>query len=196
MTVMDKRKMLDDFCDWHGACQGCPLKSPVCRCGCGTHFLSEGPERMTDEEIEMAWGVVFAHRQPVSAVGAETPEFRRPTEPPAPEHQRHFSTGAVRDDATGKGRFDLLPWGAIHALAKHCERGALHYGERNVDKGIPQHSLIDSGLRHLGQYIQGDIEPHHLVAALWNIAWAVEQEIKRPELVDLPERTEKSGSAI
>lgn len=109
---------------------------------------------------------------------------------------RHFSTGAVRDDATGKGRFDLLPWGAIHALAKHCERGALHYGERNVDKGIPQHSLIDSGLRHLGQYIQGDPEPYHLVAALWNIAWAVEQEIKRPELVDLPERTEKSGSAI
>lgn len=101
---------------------------------------------------------------------------------------RHFDTGAVRDDATGKGRFDLLPWAAIHALAKHCERGALHYGERNVDKGIPQHSLIDSGIRHLAMYIQGDAEPHHLVAALWNIAWAVEQEIKRPHLVDLPER--------
>lgn len=101
---------------------------------------------------------------------------------------RHFDTGAVRDDATGKGRFDLLPWAAIHALARHCERGALHYGERNVDKGIPQHSLIDSGVRHLALYIQGDAEPHHLVAALWNIAWAVEQEIKRPELVDLPER--------
>jgi hypothetical protein len=115
---------------------------------------------------------------------------------PSDEHQRQFSTGAVRDDATGKGRFDLLPWGAIHALAQHCERGAIHYGERNVDKGIPQHSLIDSGLRHLGQYIQGDAEPHHLVAALWNIAWAVEQEIKRPEMIDLPERTEKSGSAI
>lgn len=118
------------------------------------------------------------------------------TEIPPEEHQRHFSTGAVRDDATGKGRYDLLPWGAIHALAQHCERGAIHYGERNVDKGIPQHSLIDSGLRHLGEYIQGDAEPHHLVAALWNIAWAVEQEIKRPELVDLPERTEKSGPAI
>ena len=62
---------------------------------------------------------------------------------------RHFDTGAVRDDATGKGRFDLLPWAAIHALAKHCERGALHYGERNVDKGINQSSLIDSGIRHL-----------------------------------------------
>lgn len=35
----------------------------------------------------------------------------------------------------------------------------------------------------------------HYVAALWNIAWAVEQEIKRPEMVDLPERNEKSGKA-
>ena len=109
---------------------------------------------------------------------------------------RHFDTGAVRDDATGKGRFDLLPWAAIHALAKHCERGALHYGERNVDKGINQSSLIDSGIRHLALYIQGDAEAHHLVAALWNIAWAVEQEIKRPHLVDLPEREGVETEAV
>lgn len=108
---------------------------------------------------------------------------------------REFETGAVRDSAAGKGRYDLLPWGAIHALAQHCERGALHYGERNVDKGIPQHSFIDSAIRHLSLYIQGDAEDHHLIAAMWNIAWAVEQEIKRPELVDLPERNEKSGKA-
>ena len=105
------------------------------------------------------------------------------------DQRRHFDTGAVRDDATGKGRCDPCP-------AKHCERGALHYGERNVDKGIPQHSLIDSGVRHLALYIQGDAEPHHLVAALWNIAWAVEQEIKRPHLVDLPEREGVDAEAV
>ena len=109
--------------------------------------------------------------------------------------QRHFETGAVRDSNEGKGRYDLLPWGAIHALAQHCERGALHYGERNVDKGIPPHSLIDSGLRPLSSYIQGDAEPHHLTAALWNIAWAVEQELKRSGLIDLPERNDESGVA-
>ena len=108
---------------------------------------------------------------------------------------REFDTGAVRDSSEGKGRYDLLPWGAIHALARHCERGAIHYGERNVDKGIPQHSLIDSGIRHLSQYIQGDTEAFHLVAAAWNIMWALEQELKRPEMIDLPERTEKSGKA-
>lgn len=103
--------------------------------------------------------------------------------------QRHFSTGAVRDNATGKGRFDLLPWNAIHALARHCERGALHYGERNVDKGIPQHSLIDSGIRHASQYLRNDPEPHHLVAACWNLLWALEQEeLGRTDLIDLPGR--------
>lgn len=109
---------------------------------------------------------------------------------------REFDTGAVRDSATGKGRYDLLPFAAIHALAQHCERGAVHYGERNVDKGIPQSSLIDSALRHIGQYIQGDSEDHHLVAALWNIAWAVEQEAKRPQMVDLPERGENAGNPL
>ena len=54
--------------------------------------------------------------------------------------------------------------------------------------------MIDSGIRHLSLYIQGDAEAHHLVAAL-SISWAVEQEIKRPEMVDLPERNEKSGKA-
>ena len=162
---------------WIGGCQGCP----------GTYWHGAPIKDSGNCPAQTRFrGCAFCWDQ-------EAPE----NEPaPATEHQRHFSTGAVRDDATGKGRFDLLPWGAIHALAQHCERGAIHYGERNVDKGIPQHSLIDSGLRHLGQYIQGDAEPHHLVAALWNIAWAVVQEIKRPELVDLPERTEKSGSAI
>ena len=124
-------------------------------------------------------------------------EYEEPDQAaPADDHQRHFETGAVRDDSTGKGRFDLLPWGAIGALARHCERGAIHYGERNVDKGIPQHSLIDSGIRHLAMYIQGDAEPHHLTAALWNIAWAVEQELKRPQLVDLPERDQSAGPAV
>ena len=27
-------------------------------------------------------------------------------------------------------------------VSKHCEEGALKYGEHNVDKGIPLHSLL------------------------------------------------------
>ena len=99
-----------------------------------------------------------------------------------------FDTGAVRDMHTGKGRMDLLPVSAIIELSKHCENGAIKYGERNVDKGIPQHSFIDSALRHLFKYLRGDQDENHLVAALWNVAWAVNQEVEKPEMIDLPNR--------
>lgn len=101
-----------------------------------------------------------------------------------------FSTGAVRDMHAGKGRFDLLPWHAIHDFAKHCEEGAIKYGERNIDKGIPQHSLIDSAIRHLVRYIHNETDEPHLRAAAWNIMWALEQETTHPELIDLPGRKE------
>ena len=100
----------------------------------------------------------------------------------------NFETGAVRDMHMGKGRMDLLPMSALIELAKHCEAGALKYGERNVDKGIPQHSFIDSAMRHLAKYTRGDKDEPHLVAALWNIAWAVNQEVEKPEMIDLPNR--------
>lgn len=101
-----------------------------------------------------------------------------------------FDTGAKRDMHEGKGRYDLLPWGAIGKLAKHCEEGALKYGERNVDKGIPIHSLIDSGIRHLSKYLQGQTDEPHLRAALWNIAWAMEFEVNMPSMQDIPSRLE------
>ena len=97
-----------------------------------------------------------------------------------------FSSGAVRDMHAGKGRFDLLPWYAIHEVAKHCEDGALKYGERNVDKGIPLHSLLDSAIRHLVKYIHGETDEPHLRAAAWNVLWALEQETTHPEMKDLP----------
>lgn len=102
-----------------------------------------------------------------------------------------FGTGAVRDMHTGKGKFDLLPWHAIHDVAKHCEDGAIKYGERNVDKGIPQHSLIDSAFRHLKKYWTGETDEPHLRAAAWNILWALQQETTHPELVDIPEKPRK-----
>lgn len=103
-------------------------------------------------------------------------------------NRTEFATGAVRDMHIGKGRFDLLPWHAIHDVAKHCEDGALKYGERNVDRGIPQHSLIDSAFRHLAKYTRGETDEDHLRAAVWNMLWALEQETTHPELIDLPGR--------
>lgn len=100
--------------------------------------------------------------------------------------RRAFETGAVRDMSEGKGRMDLLPWSAIIEVAKHCENGAKKYGEHNVDKGIPTHSLCDSAARHLAKYFEGWDDEPHLLAAAWNLLWAIQMEIKHPEMVDTP----------
>lgn len=114
--------------------------------------------------------------------------------------RRKFSTGAVRDMQAGKGRMDLLPWAAIMEVSKHCEAGALKYGEHNVDRGIPTHSLCDSSARHLAKYLDGWDDEPHLLAAAWNLLWAIQMELKHPECVDTPWKPNKvctvCGAAI
>lgn len=60
MTTLEKRHALVDYCD-SKTCSGCILESPVCRCGCGTHFLAkvDGKFTMTDDEIDSAYARVF-----------------------------------------------------------------------------------------------------------------------------------------
>ncbi len=101
-------------------------------------------------------------------------------------NRRQFESGAVRDMAEGKGRFDLMPWAALMEVSKHCENGAKKYGEHNVDKGLPTSSFMDSAVRHLAKHIDGWTDEPHLIAAAWNILWAIQMEIKHPELVDVP----------
>lgn len=100
-------------------------------------------------------------------------------------NRSEFSTGAVRDMSEGKGRMDLLCWNAIMEVSKHCEEGAKKYGENNVDKGIPMHSLADSAMRHMAKFIAGHKDEDHLRAAAWNILWALEFRETMPELNDL-----------
>jgi hypothetical protein len=104
--------------------------------------------------------------------------------------RRVFETGAVRDCAEGKGRMDLLPWNAVLEVSKHCERGAAKYGEHNVDLGLPLHSFVDSGFRHLAKFAAGYVDEAHLTAAVWNLLWALEFSITRPDLVDVPWKKE------
>lgn len=99
-----------------------------------------------------------------------------------------FETGAVRDMQEGKGRCDLLPPAALLRIAKHFEAGAVKYGDRNWELGIPMHSFVDSGIRHLLKYMDGWTDEDHLCAAAWNILCALETEEKRPEMQDIPSR--------
>jgi len=92
--------------------------------------------------------------------------------------RREFTTGSVRDKVDGKGAFHLLSPFALRAYAKRMEDGMSKYGERNWEKGQPVMTYLDSGLRHVNDYVAdcmvGD-EPKedHLGAALWNIAAAI-----------------------
>lgn len=94
--------------------------------------------------------------------------------------RREFATGAVRDMAEGKGRFDLLPLEVIWDLAKHFEKGALKYGEYNWQKGIPVNSYWDSAVRHLWKHKMGWIDEDHAIAALWNVACMIWEERYSP----------------
>jgi len=103
-------------------------------------------------------------------------------------NKRTFESGATRSISIDKGRFDLLPWTAIQELAIHCAKGAEVHGENNVNLGIPIHSLIDSAIRHLSDYMRGETSEKHLVSAMWNIGFAIQTEILMPEYQDISNR--------
>ena len=106
-----------------------------------------------------------------------------------------YQTGVVRD--TGhKGRMDLLPMCALLRISKHMEdsilpdpqTGVAHYPERNWEKGMPMHCMIDSALRHLAKYVDGQNDEDHLCAAATNLLMALWTEEKHPEMQDIPSR--------
>lgn len=171
MTIDEKRRELQEFCDRFSYCELCPFEeNEFCR--------NHSKEHAEDDVIEKWYSLFFSHEPaPVTSI---KDSGERTT----------FETGAVRDMHAGKGRMDLLPWEAIIEVSKHCEEGALKYGEHNVDKGIPIHSLVDSAFRHLAKYTMGETDEPHLRAAAWNLLWALYMEVKHPELQDLPARQE------
>lgn len=103
-----------------------------------------------------------------------------------------FQTGAVRDMQGGKGDMISLPHEAILRLSKHYEAGAKKYGRWNYTKGIPVSSFMDSALRHIFKYLDGQDDEDHLSAAAFNILGAMEMEGKHKELIDVPNRENKN----
>lgn len=91
--------------------------------------------------------------------------------------RQEWFTGSKRDTRDGKGRFDLLPAGALKRLAQLYERGANKYGDRNWEKGQPLSRYLDSAMRHITDYLAGDREEDHIIAAAWNCLGFVQTEI-------------------
>lgn len=82
--------------------------------------------------------------------------------------RRETVTGAVRDRQQGKGRYDLITPIGLRRLALHYENGARKYNDRNWEKGMPLSWFLDSAMRHLYDYMNGDRSEDHLAAVAWN----------------------------
>jgi hypothetical protein len=100
------------------------------------------------------------------------------TEPPIKDsgERRDFATGARRDIRDGKGRFDLLPCKALRRMARHFEKGAVKYGIRNWEKGMPLSDYMDSALRHAFAHLEGKRDEDHAAAAAWNLLCFLDTE--------------------
>lgn len=178
MTVEEKREKLDVFCNTQQLCNSCPLKAPVCKCGCGYYFtIGPGEEGyMTDDEINAAYEIAFPAEPAIADSG----------------DRREFTTGAVRDMAEGKGDMCSIPWEAILRLSVHYANGAKKYNRWNFRKGIPVSSFLDSAMRHLAKYQCGCDDEDHLAAAAFNVLGAMLMEQTMPEMQDLPLRKGKN----
>jgi hypothetical protein len=84
--------------------------------------------------------------------------------------RRHdYRTGAQRENAPGKGRYDLLSPIFLKRVALVCEKGAQKYADRNWEKGMPLSKFIDSALRHIEQALEGMNEEDHIAQSAWNL---------------------------
>lgn len=71
-------------------------------------------------------------------------------------------------------------------LSKHYAEGAKKYADRNMEKGLPWHSCVDSALRHYTKLRRGDADEPHLPAVLWNLLTLLYMVDHHPEMNDLP----------
>lgn len=85
-------------------------------------------------------------------------------------------------DQAYNGNYDT----AYLELAKHYQEGAKKYADRNMEKGLPFHSLIDSALRHYTKWRRHDDDEPHDRAVIWNLLTLKYMIKYKPEMNDLP----------
>ena len=102
---------------------------------------------------------------------------------------RYFSSGARRDSDKGKHKFTYLPFDILGRVADHYEEGAKKYGDHNWRKGIPSTTIMDSLLRHVAAYYQGQDDEDHLSAIVFNTLCLIYNEDKMSDnevVYDMP----------
>lgn len=96
-------------------------------------------------------------------------------------NDRIYKSGARRDNNENKNRPDLIPVECLWRLGWLYQKGAIHYGEHNWEKGIPTESFVESMERHWMKYKMGWTDEDHLAAAVFNIFGIMYNEIRSAE---------------
>jgi|WetSurMetagenome_2_1015567.scaffolds.fasta_scaffold52260_2 hypothetical protein len=108
---------------------------------------------------------------------------------------QEYETGAHKSVQEGKGAFYLIPYEAMERLAKRFEEGAVKYGARDFEKGIPVSDCVSAAMRHLMKFACNYDKEDHLAAALWNLSVVAFYEAKHVGndiILDLPKYKEES----
>lgn len=90
-------------------------------------------------------------------------------------NRTEFETGAIRESDDGKPRFSLIPPGALKRVAMVLTKGAKKYKEYNWI-GLPTSRSLDSAMRHIEQYRNGETDEDHLAHAVTNLMFIMHQE--------------------
>ena len=83
--------------------------------------------------------------------------------------RRRYKSGALRENAPGKGRYELISPIFLHRLAIVLEKGATKYADRNWELGMPLGRYLNSALHHLEQALEGLTDEDHFGQAAFNL---------------------------
>ena len=81
-----------------------------------------------------------------------------------------YPSGATSSNDVVNVRCDLIPVEVLLKLGRTFAEGAAKHGERNWEKGLPEHACITRAMIHLSLYAAGDTSEDHLGHALCRCA--------------------------
>lgn len=86
--------------------------------------------------------------------------------------RKEYASGMRRDIETDKPRYDLIPIFFLKRVAELMARGAEKYGARNWELASSEEELARfraSALRHMFQYLSGEVDEDHAAAVVFNL---------------------------
>jgi hypothetical protein len=139
-----------------------------------------GPIRCADCDfvsMDMTFQEFHRHRREKHDMNFETKDSGK---------REEFSTGMVRDTQDDKPRYDLIDEAFLRRWAELMARGAKKYGENNWRKAATKEELRRfeaSAIRHMYQWLGGDLSEDHASAIAFNVAGAemVREKLKGKE---------------